>query len=103
MDDDLQHLERFSQKLIAAKTDKVLKLPGNQKITVTLNPILYEKAKMLQEATQCKSQSELFRTILVAAGVDSDLEPPGYLRRSVALLDGLPPRKAPGRSASKAG
>ena len=101
LDGDQQELDNLSKKLIAAKTDKLLKLPGNQKITVSLNPILYEKAKLLQAATQCKSQSELFRRILVAAGAESDLEPPKYLRRSVVLLDGLPPRKAPRRSVKR--
>ncbi|MBT9587769.1 hypothetical protein IV102_30825 [bacterium] len=97
LDEDPQQLEKLSQKLIAVKSNELLKLPGNHKVTVSLNPVLYEKAKLLQEATQC-SQSELFRVILVAAGAEPGLDSPKYLRRSVALLDSAPPRKTPRRS-----
>ena len=100
--EDQQQLEKLSQKLIAVKSDELLKLPGNYKVTVSLNPVLHEKAKLLQEATQC-SQSELFRAILVAAGAEADADSPNYLRQSVALLDSAPPRKATRRSVKSSG
>lgn len=93
LDDDQQQLEKLSQKLIAVKSDEFLKLPGNHKITVSLNPALHEKAKQLQEVTQY-TQSELFRAILVAAGNESELDSAKYLRRSIALLDSAPPRRS---------
>lgn len=93
LDDDQQQMEKLSKKLIAVKSDEFLKLPGNHKITVSLSPALYEKARQLQEATQY-TQSELFRAILVAAGAESEVDSAKNLKRSIALLDSAPPRRS---------